>query len=52
MGKGTKVMRKSDGRKGVSTRDRDSDGEIKIRFDDDGSESGYINTSNVWALWP
>ena len=50
MGKGTKVMRKSDGRKGVSTRDRDSDGEIKIRFDDDGSESRYINTSNVGTV--
>ena len=49
-GKGTKVKRKSDGRTGVSTRNRDSDGEIKIRFDDDGSESGYINTSNVWVL--
>ena len=35
-GKGTTVMRKSDGRSGVSTMDRDSDGDIKIRFDDDG----------------
>eukprot|EP01045_Picozoa_sp_COSAG04_P046117 COSAG04_NODE_16524_length_496_cov_1.549118_1_plen_33_part_01 len=29
---------------------RDGDGDIKIKFDDDGSESGYINTSNVWVL--
>eukprot|EP01045_Picozoa_sp_COSAG04_P047726 COSAG04_NODE_17959_length_455_cov_0.710674_2_plen_103_part_01 len=29
---------------------RDGDGEIKIKFDNDGSESGYINTSNVWVL--
>ena len=49
-GRGTKVMRKSDGRGGVSTMDRDSDGEIRIRFDDDGSESSYINTRDVWAL--
>ena len=47
-GKGTKVKRKSDRR--VSTMNRDSDGEIKIKFDDDGSESGYINTGNVWVL--
>ena len=41
---------KSDGRRGVSTRDRDGDGEIKVRFDDDGSESGYIRTDDVWAV--
>eukprot|EP01045_Picozoa_sp_COSAG04_P025576 COSAG04_NODE_3382_length_2870_cov_2.066763_2_plen_112_part_00 len=34
----------------MSTRDRDGDGDIKIKFDNDGSESGYINTSNVWVL--
>ena len=47
---GTKVERKSDGRTGVSTMNRDGDGEIKIKFDSDGSESGYINTSDVCML--
>eukprot|EP01045_Picozoa_sp_COSAG04_P040337 COSAG04_NODE_11738_length_691_cov_2.081081_1_plen_167_part_10 len=49
-GKGTKVMRKSDGRRGVSTMDCDSDGEIKIKFDDDGSLSHYVKTGGVWVL--
>ena len=46
-GKGTKVVRKSDGRSGVSTRNHDSDGEIKIKFDDDGSESLSIQTNEL-----
>ena len=49
-GKGTPVMRKSDGRTGVSTMNRDSDGDIKIKFDDNGQESGYIKTRDVWVL--
>jgi hypothetical protein len=49
-GKGTPVIRKSDGRTGVSTMNRDSDGEIKIKFDDNGQESGYIKTHDVWVL--
>ena len=49
-GKGTKVMRKSDGRTGVSTMDRDSDGDIKMKFDDDGEISSYIKTRDVWVL--
>eukprot|EP01045_Picozoa_sp_COSAG04_P011040 COSAG04_NODE_697_length_11055_cov_5.640471_8_plen_256_part_00 len=49
-GRGTRVALKSDGRSGVSTKNRDRDGEIKIKFDDDGSESSYISTSRVWVL--
>ncbi len=48
-GEGTEVILKSDGRRGVSTMDRDRDGGIKVRFEDDGSESGYIKTDDVWA---
>eukprot|EP01045_Picozoa_sp_COSAG04_P010975 COSAG04_NODE_691_length_11104_cov_6.949841_11_plen_272_part_00 len=46
-GEGTKVMVKSDRRRGVSTMAADGDGDITIRFDDDGRESGYIKTRNV-----
>ena len=49
-GEGTAVMLKSDKTRGVSTMDRDDDGEILVRFDDDGSESDYINTDNVWVV--
>ena len=49
-GEGTEVVRKGDGRRGVSTRAADSDGDIKIRFDDDGSESGYIKPRDAWVL--
>ena len=49
-GKGTKVVQKSDGRAGVSTTDRNIFGDIGIRFDDDGSESDYIHTHDVWVL--
>ena len=49
-GKGTKVRRKSDGRCGVSTRDCDGDGDIKIKFDDGGSESGWIKTRDVLVV--
>ena len=41
------MVRKSDGRAGVSTRDPDRDGEIKIRFDDDGG-SGLVFKTDVW----
>ena len=38
---GRMVMRKSDaGRIGVSTMDCDSDGEIKIKFNDDDNDGG------------
>ena len=30
---------------------RDGDGDIKIRFDDDGSESGYIKTATCGYCW-
>ena len=49
-GEGTVVMLKSDKRRGVSTTDRDGYGEIKVRFDDDGSESGVIKTDDVLAV--
>ena len=50
-GEGTVVMLKSDESRGVSTTDRDSAGEIKVRFDD-GSKSGYgwMKTDDVWAV--
>eukprot|EP01045_Picozoa_sp_COSAG04_P005151 COSAG04_NODE_234_length_19155_cov_812.438707_7_plen_484_part_00 len=48
--KGTAVMLKSDKRRGVSTKDRDDNGEIRVRFDDDGSEKGWIKTDDVWAV--
>ena len=48
-GKGTKVVRKSDGRTGVSTMDHSEYGTIKIRFDDGGNQSDRIKTYNVWA---
>eukprot|EP01045_Picozoa_sp_COSAG04_P034944 COSAG04_NODE_7863_length_1055_cov_1.338912_2_plen_67_part_00 len=48
-GKGTKVLRKSDGRAGVSIMDRTSNGKIVICFDDDGSHSRRIHTGDVWV---
>ena len=48
-GEGTKVVRKSDCRAGVSTTDRSKYGTIEIRFDDDGSESDWISTGDVWV---
>jgi hypothetical protein len=30
--------------------DRDSDGDIKMKFDDDGEVSSYIKTRDVWVL--
>ena len=50
-GKGTRVKRKEDGRIGVSNMNRDSDGDIKIKFGD-GSVSSYTKTRDVWALDP
>ena len=47
-GKGTAVMLKSDKRRGVSTKDRDDNGEIRVRFDD-GSED-WIKTDDVLAV--
>ena len=49
-GKGTKVVRKSDGRAGDPTMGRDYYGQIAIRFDDDGSKSDFISTRDVWVL--
>ena len=58
-GEGTVVMLKSDNGRGVSTTDRDGDGEIFVRFDD-GSEE-WIQSDDVWVprrleppgrLWP
>eukprot|EP01045_Picozoa_sp_COSAG04_P034289 COSAG04_NODE_7445_length_1127_cov_1.467899_1_plen_175_part_10 len=46
-GTNTKVMRKSDKRCGVSIRDADSDGDIKIKFNDNGSVSGWVKTRDV-----
>ena len=47
-GKGTAVVQRSDGRCGVSTQNEDT--YLRIRFDDDGSISDYVRTSDVWAL--
>ena len=54
-GKGTAVKRKSDGRRGVVSCGLgafEASGRLltQIKFDDDGSESGYIDTREVFVL--
>ena len=48
--KGTKVRHIEEGRNGVVCYGPDSDGDYKVKFDDDGEESGYVQRDGLKLL--